>query len=167
MRNYNGLPDLLMDVDHERLDTHSCYLLLSNYGEGQVCNESIPTLAVVDHCPITAEDWASSAENKQCNALANKQKCGDPHKFEYHCLLNENNVSVEVCAHTRVLSGYCAYYDTTVGRIVMDGKKDCTKSKENPCPESFDSSDIFKYKMCYNIFEEERCNCDINIKDQR
>lgn len=152
------------------------FLLLSNYAEGQPCIESKPTLAVVDHCPLTAEEWASAAENKHCHALESNQKCVDPHKFVYHCLLNENNVSVEVCAPIWGLSGklskkiliynfkptyfkfvfnwvcfllkgFCAYYDTTVNRIIMDGKKDCTKIKGNPCPGRFNSTDIFKCKF--------------------
>nr|XP_022295684.1 uncharacterized protein LOC111105611 [Crassostrea virginica] len=135
------------------------FLLLSNYAEGQPCIESKPTLAVVDHCPLTAEEWASAAENKHCHALESNQKCVDPHKFVYHCLLNENNVSVEVCAPIWGLSGFCGYYDTTVNRIIMDGKKDCTKIKGNPCPGRFNSTDIFKYPVCYNIFEEERSKC--------
>ena len=49
------------------------------------------------------------------------------------------------------MQGYCGFYDTNNGRIYNDVKKDCTKFDKSPCPERFNSSDIFKCKFWYMI----------------
>lgn len=70
------------------------------------CPASIPTLVEVPRCPRDKSEWDQAASRKQCHKIAAIQKCTDPEKFVYHCLLNEwTNGTVEICAPTWFLSG--------------------------------------------------------------
>ncbi|XP_061195600.1 uncharacterized protein LOC133203828 [Saccostrea echinata] len=116
------------------------------------CIESFPTIKGVKQCPMTEEAWLHAAKRKRCDALANIQTCvPEPDRFVYHCLVNQwGNGTVEVCAPIWILTGYCGYYDTVIGKIVNDVQKDCT-TDVNSCPLRYNSSESFKYPRCYDV----------------
>ncbi|XP_062586986.1 uncharacterized protein LOC134248588 isoform X1 [Saccostrea cucullata] len=116
------------------------------------CIESFPTIKEVKQCPMTEEAWQNAAKKKRCDALANLQTCvPEPGRFVYHCLVNQwENGTVEVCAPIWILTGYCGYYDTEIGKIVNDVKKDCT-TDDDPCPPRYNSSESFKYSKCFDV----------------
>lgn len=71
-----------------------------------MCNESLPTVQKVTHCPRNPAELQLAVERKRCDALANIQTCVDPKKFVYHCLVNQQNDGfVEVCAPEWILAG--------------------------------------------------------------
>lgn len=126
-------------------------IFLINTVGANVCNESLSTVQKVTHCPRNFTELQLVVTKKRCDALANKQTCVDPHKFVYHCLVNQQNDGfVEVCAPEWILAGFCGYYDTVLDKIVTNVKKDCTKSAY-PCPGVFNSSDTYKYQVCYEV----------------
>ncbi|XP_056015862.1 uncharacterized protein LOC125674591 isoform X2 [Ostrea edulis] len=137
------------------------FLLQIKWLEGKQCTASIPTLNNVAQCPNTAEAWLNAASRKRCDAIAETQTCvSDPAKFVYHCLVNQwLNGTVEVCAPNWILTGYCGYYDTVIGKIVNDVKKDCTLFNE-PCPTRYNSSEAYKYQECYRVTKN-RNGCGI------
>lgn len=139
-------------------------IFLINTLGANVCNESLPTVQKVTHCPRNFTELQLAVKRKRCDALANIQTCVDPNKFVYHCLVNqENDGFVEVCAPEWILAGFCGYYDTVLGKIVTNVKKDCTKSAY-PCPGVFNSSDTYKYQICYEVRKKEQ---GIQICDEK
>lgn len=68
------------------------------------CTQSIPTVAVVDACPHSKEEWEKAEEKKQCYQIT--QNCTPPEKFTYHCLPNKSlDHLVEVCAPVQNIVG--------------------------------------------------------------
>lgn len=110
--NYESLPHALKSPTLFQLS------LLQSLAEGNLCDQSLPTIHEVDRCPITEWEWARAAKRKRCDTLASAQKCSDPEKFAYHCLVNEkNNGLVEVCAPVWVLTGKSVYYNTILDNL--------------------------------------------------
>lgn len=71
-----------------------------------MCNESLPTVQKVTHCPRNFTELQLAVKRKRCDALANIQTCVDPKKFVYHCLVNQQTDGfVEVCAPEWILAG--------------------------------------------------------------
>ncbi|XP_048767738.2 uncharacterized protein LOC125674590 [Ostrea edulis] len=113
------------------------------------CPASIPTLVEVPRCPRDKSEWDQAASRKQCHKIAAIQKCTDPEKFVYHCLLNEwTNGTVEICAPTWFISGYCAMYSVQEERIKESTSLDCTNFTD-PCGARYTSSDAYMYQSCY------------------
>ncbi|XP_061169327.1 uncharacterized protein LOC133178609 [Saccostrea echinata] len=108
---------------------------------------SLPTLNEVPDCPRNKEDWQEAAERKHCDRIKNT----DHPPFVYHCLINAwANATVEVCAPTWYISGYCAMYSVPDARVIDNEKYDCTKYTP-PCPTRYLSSDAYNYSVCYDI----------------
>lgn len=133
--------------------------------EANQCDESLPTVQNVTHCPRNDYEWQLAVKRKRCDALASIQTCvHDRGKFVYHCLVNKQaDGLVEVCAPNWILTGYCGYYDTALGKIVNNVEKDCHSSSFiTQCPERYNSSDSYKYQGCYEtkIKREESRLCD-------
>lgn len=78
-----------------------------------MCNESLPTVQKVTHCPSNFTELQLAVKRKRCDALANKQTCvPDPNKFVYHCLVNQQNDGfVEFCAPEWILPGKLFVHD--------------------------------------------------------
>ncbi|XP_062621098.1 uncharacterized protein LOC134282707 isoform X2 [Saccostrea cucullata] len=109
--------------------------------------ESLPTLNEVPNCPRNKEDWQVAAEGKHCDQIKNIENT----PFVYHCLINAwANATVEVCAPTWYISGYCAMYSVPDARVIDNEKYDCTKYTP-PCPPRYLSSEAYKYSVCYDI----------------
>lgn len=119
------------------------------------CNESLSTVQKVTHCPRNFTELHIALKRKRCDSLATIQGCVEPNKFVYHCLVNQQNDGfVEVCAPEWILAGFCGYYDTVLDKIVQNVKKDCTKAAY-PCPGVYNSSDTYKYQVCYEVRKKE------------
>lgn len=139
---------------YEAFKTFFPTIFLINTLGANVCNESLPTVQKVTHCPRNFTELQLAVKKKRCDAIANIQTCVDPKKFVYHCLVNQQNDGfVEVCAPEWILAGFCGYYDTVLDRIAPNVNKDCTKSAY-PCPGVFNSSDTYKYQVCYEVSEK-------------
>lgn len=149
---------------NEAFKTFFPTIFLINTLGADVCNESLPTVQKVTHCPRNFTELQLAVKRKRCDALANIQTCVDPKKFVYHCLVNQQTDGfVEVCAPEWILAGFCGYYDTVLDKIVTNVKKDCTKSAY-PCPGVFNSSDTYKYQVCYEVRKKEQ---GIQIFDEK
>lgn len=149
---------------YEAFKTFFPTIFLINTLGADVCNESLPTVQKVTDCPRNPAELHLAVKRKRCDALANKQTCVDPNKFVYHCLVNQQTDGfVEVCAPEWILAGFCGYYDTVLDKIVTNVKKDCTKSAY-PCPGVFNSSDTYKYQVCYEVRKKEQ---GIQIFDEK
>lgn len=60
----------------------------------------------VKFCPTTEQEWENAAKLKNCNIMADQQRCSDAHKFVYHCVINEfQNETLEVCAPQKLIAG--------------------------------------------------------------
>lgn len=67
--------------------------------KGEQCSASLPTVRVVQTCPQNEAELSRAQQQKKCEHLAKYQKCTQPDKFKYHCLLNAfSNETIEVCA---------------------------------------------------------------------
>ncbi|XP_062574685.1 uncharacterized protein LOC134236525 [Saccostrea cucullata] len=109
--------------------------------------ESLPTVNEVPDCPRNKEDWQVAAEGKHSDQIKNI----DNTPFVYHCLINAwANATIEVCAPTWYISGYCAMYSIPDARVIDNEKYDCTKYTP-PCPTRYLSSEAYKYSVCYEI----------------
>lgn len=149
---------------YEAFKTFFPTIFLINTLGADVCIESLPTVQKVPDCPRNFTELQLAVKRKRCDALANIQTCVDPNKFVYHCLVNQQNDGfVEVCAPEWILAGFCGYYDTVLDRIAPNVNKDCTKSAY-PCPGVFNSSDTYKYQVCYEVREKEQ---GIQIRDKK
>lgn len=149
---------------NEAFKTFFPTIFLINTLGADVCIESLPTVQKVPDCPRNFTELQLAVKRKRCDALANIQTCVDPKKFVYHCLVNQQNDGfVEVCAPEWILAGFCGYYDTVLDKIAPNVNKDCTKSAY-PCPGVFNSSDTYKYQVCYEVREKEQ---GIQIRDKK
>ncbi|XP_062596680.1 uncharacterized protein LOC134258146 isoform X4 [Saccostrea cucullata] len=115
------------------------------------CLASMPTLQLVEECPKTKEEWNKRSDKKRCDMLAGTSQCSS---FAYHCLLNQNgNETVEVCAPTWFLSGFCAIYNTDEFRVIDNFSFDCNNNtkikKGDRCPSRYISTETYKYQICY------------------
>ncbi|XP_061195773.1 uncharacterized protein LOC133204001 [Saccostrea echinata] len=82
------------------------------------CTASVPTIRYVTSCPSDEVSWRKAELRKNCESLADIQKCDDPSRFKYHCLVNNYlNATLEVCAPSRFVTDPACYklkknYDT-------------------------------------------------------
>lgn len=68
------------------------------------CIASCQTVKETKTCPRNQLEWNVRAEVYNC--LSFHQRCVDPEKFEYHCVLNENGTGLlEVCAPAKYIHG--------------------------------------------------------------
>lgn len=113
------------------------------------CAESLATLSIVSTCPKDYESWKTAAQRKNCESIAQIQTCSKSENFVYHCLINNwENATVEVCAPTWFINGFCAEFNIPEGRILNHLQRDCT-SLPIPCPSRYISSEAYKYPGCF------------------
>ncbi|XP_062596710.1 uncharacterized protein LOC134258183, partial [Saccostrea cucullata] len=114
---------------------------------GVMYPSSLSTLNEVPNCPRNQHDWEKAAARKDCNQISKS----DNKPFVYHCLINEwANATVEVCAPTWFVSGFCAMYSSSDARVIDNFNYDCTHYTP-PCPQRYISSEAYKYGVCYDI----------------
>ncbi|XP_062590559.1 uncharacterized protein LOC134252139 [Saccostrea cucullata] len=133
------------------------------------CAESLATLSIVSKCPHDYESWKTAAKRKHCESIAKIQRCSKPEEFVYHCLINNwENATVEVCAPTWYINGFCAQFNIPEGRILNHLQRDCT-SLPIPCPSHYISSEAYKYPECFlKAFSNPKnngCRCMKNVTE--
>lgn len=129
--------------------------LLSFNGEVSAftgCQKSILTVRYVPSCPINEVSWKEAARKMNCESVT--QNCASKrHKFQYHCLMNVHmNATIEVCALSRTIFGYCAEFDINAAVVQENYNADC-KTHDPSCPEYYDSSEAYKYQSCYALVQ--------------
>lgn len=135
------------------------------------CNQSIPTVTIVDACPESKEEWEKAKERKQCYQIT--QNCTAPEKFTYHCLPNRFlDHFVEVCAPVQNIVGqHCSFYDMDTNSVRANFHQSC-REFVIPCPVVYYSNSVFKYRECCKIIQRknathtnERISCSKTISD--
>lgn len=134
-------------LEHQVICVFVCITILSSFSDCGYCPASVPTVSVVSKCPTNKTEWDQAASRKKCSHMS--AKCGDKSPV-YHCLLNQwGNETVEVCASTWYMSGFCAIYNTDEMKVIDDFERDCTKLSEETCPSRYISSEAYMYQKCY------------------
>ncbi|XP_061195847.1 uncharacterized protein LOC133204107 [Saccostrea echinata] len=114
------------------------------------CLASLPTINYIKKCPDTREEWNNAAKLKGCENI--KQNCtSKEEKLKYHCVINSfGNATLDVCAPTWYIAGYCTEFNEE-GLLIQDHyAKDCTNF-DNTCPTRYLSTDAYKYQECYKL----------------
>ncbi|XP_056007065.1 uncharacterized protein LOC125665779 isoform X6 [Ostrea edulis] len=103
------------------------------------------TVSYVPSCPRTQQEWRMREQIKNCSIVF--QKCSNPHKYVYHCVINSYvNATIEVCAPGEYIIGqHCVEFHTVGGLIQENRHASCAPF----CPFSYNSTDAFKYQVCY------------------
>ncbi|XP_062574680.1 uncharacterized protein LOC134236519 [Saccostrea cucullata] len=115
------------------------------------CQEAVQTAVQVPRCPQNSVEAANAAANKNCEAKAQNQKCTNSSNFVYHCVINVfENATVEVCAPSKFIHGFCTEFNIQGGRIQPHYFRNCSGLKP-PCPARYLSTDAYKYKGCYDL----------------
>lgn len=113
--------------------------------KSESCPPFISTINTVDKCPENNTEWLKAKERKQCNRV--NPKCTD---IQYHCLPDRfHGHFIEVCAAPKIIVGHnCPFYDFERNSIEQNFNQQC-REDENPCPDVYHSSSVFKYQGCY------------------
>lgn len=70
------------------------------------CQWSHKTAETVSLCPQNKSAMEERAKIKNCTVIAKIQRCTDPEKFKYHCVMNELETTfVELCAPQYIIHG--------------------------------------------------------------
>lgn len=112
------------------------------------CPLANETAVVVPSCPQTAEEREKAAARKNCENIT--YPCNN---YTYHCVINAwMNETVEVCAPSRQIVGKaCAEFSFGGNRIQRNQKATC-----HQCPQTYKSSDAFKYPECYEYVKRSK-----------
>lgn len=147
------------------------FILNARLMTAKSCNQSIPTVTIVDACPESKEEWIKAKERKQCYQIT--QNCTSPDKFTYHCLPNRFlDRFVEVCAPVQNIVGqHCSFYDMDTNSVRANFHQSC-REYVIPCPVVYYSNSIFKYRDCCKIIQRknatltnERVSCSKTLLD--
>ncbi|XP_062599159.1 uncharacterized protein LOC134260618 [Saccostrea cucullata] len=118
------------------------------FGQGLdiACNDSLATVEP-KQCPRNKAERDVAAAKKNCGSLKNTCR-----SFEYHCVINEwMNGTIDVCAPSMIIQkGKCAEFSTGFKSIRINFLTDC-KKYDPPCPESYNSTEAYKYDGCYDM----------------
>ena len=75
-----------------------------NSTNAMTCIASRHTVNETKTCPRNQLEWNVRAKVYSCSSF--DQRCVEPEKFLYHCVLNENGTGlVEVCAPAKYIHG--------------------------------------------------------------
>nr|XP_022289618.1 uncharacterized protein LOC111101422 [Crassostrea virginica] len=138
------------------------FLLMSHVLVGETSSSSCPvsrkTVQTVDSCPENEEDWKKAAERKNC--FQNASQCDEPARLVYHCVINPYvNETLEVCAYSQIIVfGQCTEYDIVGNSIQGNEETNCTGFSPKPCPNGYNSSEMFKYPGCFDLVKPSATN---------
>ncbi|XP_062600761.1 uncharacterized protein LOC134262398 [Saccostrea cucullata] len=120
------------------------------------CSVSLPTLQKVSKCPTTEKELLAAKESKDCQSLAEVQKCVRPQNFTYHCVINFSaNEIYEVCAPAIYSQGRCLEFNI-YGRVIQEIQNaSCVK---DGCPKRFSSADTLQYADCSTSIKKKSSN---------
>lgn len=118
-------------------------------GVNRYCRVAVNSVEIVDSCPSSKAEWDDAARRKNCGRLASKQNCTTAEKFLYHCVINGyRNVTLEVCAPSRIIFGHCVEFNVP-GGVIQDQRSAPCKEPFPRCPNMYNSSEAYKYPDCY------------------
>lgn len=113
------------------------------------CQEAVNSVEIVESCPSSKAEWDNAARRKDCGRLASKQNCTTAEKFRYHCVINGyRNVTLEVCAPSRIIFGHCVEFNVP-GGVIQDQRSAPCKEPFPRCPNMYNSWEAYKYPDCY------------------
>lgn len=70
------------------------------------CPEAVKSVIKVESCPTNNQEWENAAKLKNCKITAAQQKCSNPNKFVYHCVIDGfESETLEVCAPQKLITG--------------------------------------------------------------
>lgn len=109
------------------------------------------SLRYVNSCPLTKTDWALKAKQKNCSSSSANICLGSPTKLPvYHCVPNEDGVGyAEICSQVFHSLSFCVEFRLKEMRLVNNFLRNCSQMSP-PCPQQYISTDIYKYKECFN-----------------
>lgn len=120
-------------------------------GVNRYCREAVNSVEIVDSCPSSKAEWDDAARRKNCGRLASKQNCTTAEKFLYHCVINGyRNVTLEVCAPSRIIFGHCVEFNVP-GGVIQDQRSAPCKEPFPRCPNIYNSVEAYKYPDCYML----------------
>lgn len=120
-------------------------------GVNRYCREAVNSVEIVKSCPSSKAEWDDAARRKDCSRLASKQNCTTAEKFQYHCVINGyRNVTLEVCAPTRIIFGHCVEFNVP-GGVIQDQRSASCKAPFPKCDSIYNSTDAYKYPDCYKL----------------
>ncbi|XP_048730227.1 uncharacterized protein LOC125647559 isoform X2 [Ostrea edulis] len=103
------------------------------------CLASCPTIKRVHACPVNDEEKKEREKQMACEKIT--QTCSEPHRFKYHCIIDERGDLMEICAPmVCILGQYCAEFNLGGGLVQEHFDRNCTS-----CPFKYDSSTLYRY----------------------
>ncbi|XP_048730231.1 uncharacterized protein LOC125647559 isoform X5 [Ostrea edulis] len=107
------------------------------------CLASCPTIKRVHACPVNDEEKKEREKQMACEKIT--QTCSEPHRFKYHCIIDERGDLMEICAPmVCILGQYCAEFNLGGGLVQEHFDRNCTS-----CPFKYDSSTLYRYPECF------------------
>ncbi|XP_061192274.1 uncharacterized protein LOC133200503 [Saccostrea echinata] len=115
------------------------------------CPHSLTTAKYNVKCPATKREWGEREKISNCEQY--EQNCTVAEKYRYHCVLNAiGNGTVELCAPVvDIIGGQCTEF-TVGGQFLQEH----TEKKCKSCPFKYISSNVYKYKECFQLKKEEK-----------
>lgn len=119
--------------------------------QNRYCQEAVDSVTTVESCPTTKAEWDAAARRKNCSNIASTQTCSDVDQFVYHCVINGyRNVTVEVCAPSRIIFGHCVEFNDG-GGVIQDQRFAKCNDTFPKCESIYSSVDAYKYPDCYKL----------------
>ncbi|XP_056014826.1 uncharacterized protein LOC130052809 isoform X1 [Ostrea edulis] len=107
------------------------------------CLASCPTIKRVHACPVNDEEKKEREKRMACEKIT--QTCSEPHRFKYHCIIDERGDLMEICAPmVCILGQYCAEFNLGGGLVQEHFDRNCTS-----CPFKYDSSTLYRHPECF------------------
>lgn len=126
-------------------------VLLIQLCRGRYCQEAVNSVQIVESCPTSKTEWDAAARKKNCSRIALQQDCSSVEQFQYHCVINGyRNETLEVCAPTRIIFGYCVEFNVP-GGVIQDQLSTPCNNIFPKCDGIYNSVTAYKYPDCYQL----------------
>lgn len=127
------------------------FLVIQCCESAKYCQEAVDSVKKVKSCPTSKAERDKAAHMKNCDGKALRQNCSKVDQFEYHCVINGyRNITLEVCAPTRIIFGHCVEFNVAGGVIQDQFSAPCDEHFPK-CDAFYLSSTAYKYSDCYDL----------------
>lgn len=127
------------------------FLAIQCCESAKYCQEAVDSVKKVKSCPTSKAERDKAARMKNCEGKALRQNCSKVDQFEYHCVINGyRNITLEVCAPTRIIFGHCVEFNVAGGVIQDQFSAPCDEHFPK-CDAFYLSSTAYKYSDCYDL----------------
>lgn len=127
------------------------FLVIQCCESAKYCQEAVDSVKKVKSCPTSKAERDKAARMKNCDGKALRQNCSKVDQFEYHCVINGyRNITLEVCAPTRIIFGHCVEFNVAGGVIQDQFSAPCDEHFPK-CDAFYLSSTAYKYSDCYDL----------------